>query len=145
MSKLESEIRHVLHSHQWPLKLAYPRVNYSAWLKNIQPRLEEWYNTVPQPSKAHPSSVFACQAYWEAVYKNAILLLYRPDSIVLHTPIDMMSSFEASCKLITSIKDLQREGKIDVEVCPSPFHGRACSYLWSLALEGDTRSTFRKR
>ncbi|KAJ5552448.1 hypothetical protein N7494_001826 [Penicillium frequentans] len=114
LSKLESEVRHVLHSHQWPLKLAYPRVNYPAWLQDIQPRLEEWYNTVPQPSKAHPSSIFACQAYWDGIYNNTILLLYRPNSIVLHSSTEIFVSFEASCKLITSIKTLQREGKIDV-------------------------------
>lgn len=114
LSKLESEIRHVLHSHQWPLKLAYPRVNYSAWLQDIRPRLEEWYNTIPQPSKAHPSSIFACQAYWDGIYNNTILLLYRPNSIVLHSSTEALISFEASCKLITSIKTLQREGKIDI-------------------------------
>ncbi|KAJ5122897.1 hypothetical protein N7448_008994 [Penicillium atrosanguineum] len=114
LSKLQSEIRHVLHSHQWPLKLAYPRVNYSAWLQDIQPRLEEWYNTVPPPSKAHPLSIFACQAYWDGVYNNTILLLYRPNSIVLHSVTEVFISFEAACKLITSIKALQREGKIDI-------------------------------
>ncbi|KAJ5648778.1 c6 transcription factor protein [Penicillium lividum] len=114
LSKLESEIRHVLHSHQWPLKLAYPRVNYSAWLQDIQPRLQEWYNTVPQPTKAHPSSIFACQAYWDGVYNNAILLLYRPNSIISHSVTEVSISFDASCKLITSIKALQREGKIDI-------------------------------
>ena len=114
LSKLESEIRHVLHSHQWPLKLAYPRVSYSAWLQDIRPRLEEWYNTVPQPSKAHPSSIFACQSYWDGIYNNTILLLYRPNSIVLHSSTEVLISFEASCKLITSIKTLQREGKIDI-------------------------------
>jgi hypothetical protein len=114
LSKLESEIRHVLHSHQWPLKLAYPRVNYSAWIQDIRPRLEEWYNTVPQPSKAHPSSIFSCQCYWDGIYNNTILLLYRPNSIVLHSSTELLISFEASCKLITSIKSLKREGKIDI-------------------------------
>lgn len=115
MSKLESEIRHVLHSQAWAPKIAYPRPDYAAWLQDIQPRLREWYTAIPQPSKAHPSSIFALQAYWDAVYNNSILLLYRPHSIVQHASTEaLFTSFEASCKLIASIKILQREGKIDV-------------------------------
>lgn len=115
MSKLESEIRHVLHSQSWALKMAYPRPNYSAWVEDIQPRLQEWYSTIPEPSKAHPSSIFACQAYWDAIYNNAILLLHRPHSIVQHASTEaLLISFEASCKVIASIKILQREGKVDV-------------------------------
>ncbi len=115
MSKLESEIRHVLHSQAWAPKMAYPRPNYSTWVQDIQPRLQEWYSTIPEPSKAHPSSIFACQAYWDAIYNNAILLLHRPHSIVQHASTEaLFISFEASCKLIASIKILQREGKVDV-------------------------------
>ncbi|KAJ5160645.1 uncharacterized protein N7482_007649 [Penicillium canariense] len=114
MSKMVSEIRHVLHSHQWPRKLAYPRVNYSAWIQEIRPRLQEWYSTIPQLDKASPASIFACQAYWDAIYHNTVLFLYRPNSIVLHTSVEELVSFDASCKLIASIKILQREGKIDI-------------------------------
>jgi hypothetical protein len=115
MSKLESEIRHVLHSKAWTPKVAYPKPNYSTWVQDIQPRLQEWYSTIPEPSKAHPSSIFACQAYWDAIYNNAILLLHRPHSIVQHASTEaLFISFEASCKLIVSIKVLQREGKVDV-------------------------------
>ncbi|KUJ14429.1 uncharacterized protein LY89DRAFT_650240 [Mollisia scopiformis] len=115
MSKLESEIKHVLHSQAWTPRLAYPRVNYAAWVQDIQPRLQDWYATIPPPSKAHASSIFASQAYWDAKYNNAILLLYRPASIVLHASTEeLFISFDASCKLIASIKILQREGKIDV-------------------------------
>ena len=115
MSKLESEIRHVLHSQANAPNIAYPRPNYSAWVQDIQPRLQEWYTTIPQASKAHPSSIFASQAYWDAIYNNSILLLYRPHSVLQHASKEaLFVSFEASCKLIGSIKILQREGKIDV-------------------------------
>ena len=115
MSKLGSEIKHVQHSQAWALKIAYPRTNYSAWVQDIQPRLQKWYTAIPQPSKAHPSSIFACQAYWDAIYSNSILLLYRPNYTVLQASTEVpMISFEYSCKLITSIKILQREGKIDI-------------------------------
>jgi hypothetical protein len=77
---LESEIKHMQHSQVWPTKLASPRANYSAWILAIQPRLQEWCDTVPQPTKAHPSSIFAQAAYWDYIYHNAILLLYRPNN-----------------------------------------------------------------
>lgn len=83
MSKLESEIKHVQHSQSWALKIAYPRPDYSAWVQDIQPRLREWRSTIPQPSDAHPSSIFAYQAYWDAIYNNAVLLLHRPNSKAL--------------------------------------------------------------
>ncbi|EXJ59326.1 uncharacterized protein A1O5_12207 [Cladophialophora psammophila CBS 110553] len=115
MSKLESEIKHVQHTQAWSPKVAYPRVDYAAWLQDMRPRLQEWYTNVPPPSKAHPSSIFAYQAFWDAIYNNAILLLYRPNTTVLYTSTEgLVVSFDASCKLITSIKILQREGKIDV-------------------------------
>jgi len=97
------------------VKIAYPRANYSAWLQDIQPRLQEWYATIPQLGRAHPSSVFAHQAYWDAIYHNSVLLLHRPNSTVPHTATEAsLVSFESACKLIVSIKVLQREGKIDV-------------------------------
>ncbi|KAK5163860.1 uncharacterized protein LTR77_010254 [Saxophila tyrrhenica] len=115
MSKLESEIKHVLHNQTWEPKLAYPRVDYSAWLEDIQPRLQHWYETIPEPQKAHPSTIFAHRAYWDAVYSNAILLLHRPHSIAQHPSTEsLFMTFDASTKLITSIKSLQREGKIDI-------------------------------
>jgi hypothetical protein len=98
------------------LKAAYLKPDYSAWVQDIHPRLLEWHTTIPQPSKAHPSSIFAYQAYWDAIYNNSILLLYRPNSTMLHPPSadELFMSFEASCKLVASMKVLQREGKIDV-------------------------------
>ena len=115
MSKLESEIRHVLHSQTWAPKLAYPKPNFAAWFQDIQPRLQEWYMTIPEPSKAHPSSIFASQAYWDTIYNTSVLLLHRPHSILQHASTEaLFISFDASCKLIASIKILQREGQIDV-------------------------------
>jgi hypothetical protein len=114
MSMLESEIKHVQHNQLWTPKLANPKTNYPAWILDIQPRLQEWYDTIPQPSKAHPLSIFAQQAYWDSIYNNAILLLYRPNYAVMHLSVEGISiTFEASCKLIASIKILQREGKCE--------------------------------
>ncbi|KAE9970550.1 hypothetical protein BLS_004864 [Venturia inaequalis] len=114
MSMLESEIKHVQHNQVGASKLANPKTNYSAWSLDIQPRLQEWYDTIPPPSKAHPLSIFAQQAYWDSIYNNAILLLYRPGYAVMHLSVEAMSiAFEASCKLIASIKILQREGKCE--------------------------------
>ncbi|KAJ5669177.1 fungal-specific transcription factor domain-containing protein [Penicillium macrosclerotiorum] len=85
LSKLESEIKHAQHSQTWAPKLAYPKANYAVWVQDIKPRLEEWYATIPQINRAHPLSIFAHQAYWEYIYRNAILLLYRPNSAGLQT------------------------------------------------------------
>lgn len=115
MSKLESEIRHVQHSQSWAPRVAYPKPDYAAWIKDIQPRLQEWYDTIPTPSEALPSSIFACQAYWDSIYYSSVLLLYRPNSVVSHPSTEELTiAFEASCHLITNIKFLQREGKIDI-------------------------------
>jgi hypothetical protein len=115
MAQLESEIKHVQHSQTLALKVAYPRPNYKLWVQDIQPRLQEWFSTIPNPLSAHPQSIFANQAYWDAVYNNALLLLHRPNSSV-QTPSSeaLHISYDASCKLIASIKALQREGRLDV-------------------------------
>ena len=115
MAKLESEIKHVQHSQSWALTIANPKPNFGMWLEDIQPRLQEWYSTVPTPAKAHPSSIFANQAYWDSIYNNCILLLYRPNSSVQNLPAEAISiSHEAACNLIANIKLLQREGRLDV-------------------------------
>jgi hypothetical protein len=115
LAKLESEIKHVQHSQVWALKLAYPRPNRTAWLQDIQPRLQEWYDTIPDPGKAHPSSIFAFKEYWEVVYYNAILLLHRPQTLTsCQRTEDLFISFEASCKVITGLKVLQREGRVEM-------------------------------
>lgn len=115
MSRLESEVRHVQHSQVWDSKLAYPRTNYLTWIQDIQPRLHEWYSTIPEPSKAHASSIFASHAYWDVIYNNAIFLLYRPNSPAPNQSIDhILNFFEASCKLVSCIKVLQRDGKLEM-------------------------------
>jgi hypothetical protein len=113
LAKLESEIKHVLHSQAWTPTIAYPRIDYSVWIKDFQPRLQDWYRTIPPPSKADPSSIFAYQPYWDYIYNCAILLLYRPSSIDATTE-ESYLFFEASCNLIASIKTLQREGRVGV-------------------------------
>lgn len=115
MSHLESEITHVQHSQSWAVKIAYPRVNYAAWMQDLGPRLQEWYTTIPDTNKAHPLSIFACQAYWDILYNNAILLLHRPNSMVSHVSTESLAiSFDASCNMVNSIKLLQRDGRVDV-------------------------------
>jgi hypothetical protein len=115
MEKLESEIKHVQHSQTWGLKIAYPKPNFAQWVQGIQPRLQEWYSTIPDPGRAHPLSIFANQAYWDTIYNNSILLLYRPNSSVQYPSPEAISiSHDAACKLIAIIKILQREGKLDV-------------------------------
>lgn len=115
MAQLESEIKHVQNSQTWALKVAYPRPNYELWVRDIQPRLKEWFSTIPNPSSAHPLSIFANQAYWDAIYNNAILLLHRPNPTMQQPSHEVLSiSYEASNKLIASIKLLQRDGRLDV-------------------------------
>jgi hypothetical protein len=115
LARLESEIKHVQHSQVWALKIAYPRPNRAAWLQDIQPRLQEWYDTIPDPVKAHPSSIFAFKDYWEVVYHNAILLLHRPQTLAsCQRTEDLFISFEASCKVIAGLKVLQREGRVEM-------------------------------
>jgi hypothetical protein len=115
LAKLESEIKHVQHSQVWALKLAYPRPNRAAWLQDIQPRLQEWYDTIPDPGKAHQSSIFAFKDYWEVVYYNAILLLHRPQTLAsCQRTEDLFISFEASCKVIAGLKVLQQEGRVEM-------------------------------
>lgn len=115
MNRLQSEIKHVQQSRTWPTKLAYPKPNPQAWLQDIEPRIREWQMTIPPPDKAHPSSIFANQVYWDAIFNHCILLLYWPNSSVQHRPTDtLMIAHEAACNLVANIKILQREGKLDV-------------------------------
>jgi hypothetical protein len=114
MSILESEIKNVQQNQICTPKLARPKANYSAWILDIQPRLQEWYDTIPPLQRADPSSIFAMQAYWDSIYHNALLLLYRPNSANAHQSLETMSvTFDASCKLIANIKILQREGRCE--------------------------------
>jgi hypothetical protein len=115
LSQLESEIIHVQHSQTWTFKIAHPRPNWNAWLQDIQPRLQEWYATVPEPSRAHPQSIFAFQSYWQVMYNNAILLLSRPSSSAsFQAPDQLLGSFDAATKVIDGLKHLQREGRVEM-------------------------------
>jgi hypothetical protein len=114
LSKLESEIKHVQQSQSYAVKLAYPRPSWNDWLQDIQPRMQEWHDTVPDPSKAHTQSIFSFQAYWDVIYYNAVLLLYRPSSTSFQGSEDLMISFEAATKVIAGLKVLQREGRVEM-------------------------------
>jgi hypothetical protein len=115
LAKLESEIKHVQHSQAWNFKVAYPRPSWNAWLQDIRPRMQEWYGTIPEPGKAHQQSIFAFQSYWDVIYYNAILSLYRPHSTTLYQSTeDLLTSFEAATKVIAGLKVLQREGRVEM-------------------------------
>ena len=115
LAQLESEIKHVLYSHFGGSLLAYPRADYAQWIVDIEKRLKNWHEAIPPSHNAHVSSIFASQAYWDAIYNNALLLLYRPSPIVPEPTLEAINtSFDASCKLISCIKTLHRERKIDI-------------------------------
>jgi hypothetical protein len=114
MSVLESEIRLVRQNQSYAPTLTRPKINYSTWRADIQPRLQEWYDTVPSTGKAHPSSVFAMQAFWDSMYNNALLLLFRPyTTAMVSTEEDISITFNASCDLISNIAVLQDAGKCE--------------------------------
>jgi hypothetical protein len=115
LSQLESEIVHVQHSQTWSFKIAHPRPNWNSWLQDVKPRLQEWYATIPEPSRAHPQSIFAFESYWQVVYNNTILLLCRPNSNVMAESTDqLLSSFDAATRVIEGLKHLQREGRVEM-------------------------------
>lgn len=115
LAQLESEIKLVLYSNFRSPSLAFTRPNYTMWINDIQPRLQEWYTKIPSITQAHPSSIFASQAYWDAIFNNALLLLYRPNPIISQPSVEALRiTFDASCKLISNIKVLHRERNIDI-------------------------------
>lgn len=115
MSQLESEIKHVLYGDFRLSSLAYPKPDYGAWIGDIEVRLDNWHAAIPSTSEAHPSSVFASRAFWDAIFDNTLLFLYRPSPITPQPSRKALQiSFEAACRLITSIKTLYRERKIDI-------------------------------
>ncbi|EXJ87153.1 hypothetical protein A1O3_04112 [Capronia epimyces CBS 606.96] len=115
LAKLESEIKHVQHTRVWTPKLAYPRPSWTVWLQDIQPRLQEWYATMPEPRKAQPLSIFASQSYWDVMYNNTILLLYRPQAGNMYQSAEELSIiFGAASKVIAGLKVLQREGRVEM-------------------------------
>lgn len=115
LAQHESEIRHVQHSQSCRLKIAYPRPETAAWLRDFRPRLQEWYDTIPDTKKAHPSSIFRSQAFWDVAYYNTVQLLYRPRmQTSTHRSEEALITFEASCKIIDGLKTLQREGRVEM-------------------------------
>ncbi|KAH9887498.1 fungal-specific transcription factor domain-containing protein [Xylariomycetidae sp. FL2044] len=111
--KLESEIKYVLYHQLQGPTLAYPRANYGLWFRDVQPRLRAWKDNIPDISRAHTDSVYACQIWWEANWFNAILLLHRPNPLVPHpTTESLQICFDAACQLIRAIKVLQRDGRV---------------------------------
>ncbi|EXJ83449.1 hypothetical protein A1O1_07072 [Capronia coronata CBS 617.96] len=115
LAKLESEIKHVQHTRVWTPKLAYPRPSWTVWLQDIQPRLQEWYATMPEPSKAQPLSIFASPSYWDVMYNNTILLLYRPQAGNMYQSAEELSIiFGAASQVIAGLKVLQREGRVEM-------------------------------
>jgi hypothetical protein len=115
MTRLESEIKHVLYGHLLLASPAYPKPDHCVWLPDIQSRLDSWRATLPPPSDADPASIFAHQEFWDAIYHNALLFLHRPNSLAPHPTADILRSyFNAACKVIASIKTLHRRRKIDI-------------------------------
>lgn len=115
LAKLESEIKHVQHTRVWTPKLAYPRPSWAVWLQDIQPRLQEWHATIPEPGKAQPLSIFASQSYWDVIYNNTILLLYRPQAGNMYQSAEELCIiYGAASKVIAGLKVLQREGRVEM-------------------------------
>lgn len=115
LAQLQSEIKHVLYSQFMGSPLAYPRVNYALWIEDLKTRLQAWRDSIPPPSEAHPSSIFGSQAYWDAIYSEALLLLYRPNPVQPQPSLEGLTvSLESSRRLIDSIKTLHRERRIDI-------------------------------
>lgn len=115
ITRLESEIKHVLYGHLLYASPAYPKPDYLIWLPDITSRLNDWHTALPYPGEADPASIFASQEYWDAVYNNALLFLYRPNSLAPHPTTDVIQSyFKTACKVIASIKTLYRQRKIDI-------------------------------
>lgn len=115
LHKLQSEIKHVLYHQMKGASLAFPLPDYNLWIRDIQPRLEQWKVSTPPLDKAHPQSIFASQHWWDAMYSSALLLLYRPNPLIpCLTATSLDICFEVSCSTITSIKMLHREKRIDI-------------------------------
>jgi hypothetical protein len=135
LSRLESEIKHVLYHQLKGATLAYPRANYALWSKDIQFRLREWQATIPSPDRAHNRSIFANEDWWKAIYNDAVSLLHRPNPLIPYPSAEALRTcFDSSSKSIDSIKLLQREQKIDtpwIWVHRLFISGLACIYcVW---------------
>ncbi|KAL2203449.1 hypothetical protein CC79DRAFT_1336181 [Sarocladium strictum] len=127
LSKLEFEIKRVVHnSRAWSptstaASAAFLQPNWATWWQEIQPRLQEWFDTIPEPKNAHPSSIFASEAYWDVIYHNASLQLHRPICVMPHPSFssssaaeELLSCFESSTRVISGLAKLQTEGRIEM-------------------------------
>ncbi|KAF9882165.1 Zn(2)-C6 fungal-type DNA-binding domain [Colletotrichum karsti] len=115
LAQLQSEIKHVLYSQFLGSPLAYPRTDYALWIVDVRGRLQLWYNAIPPLREAHPSSIFSSQAYWDAIYHDTLLLLYRPNPVQPQPSFEaLQASFDSSRQLIACIKTLHRERRIDI-------------------------------
>lgn len=127
LSKLEFEIKRVVHnSRAWSptstaASAAFPQPNWATWWQEIQSRLQEWFDTIPEPKNAHPSSIFASEAYWDVIYHNASLQLHRPICVVPHPSFssssaaeELLSCFESSTRVVSGLTKLQTEGRIEM-------------------------------
>jgi len=115
LDRLESEIKHVLYRHQKWTSLAFPRPDYALWIEDIKPRLEEWRASIPPLQNAHPESIYAFASWWDAIYNNTLMLLHRPTPVMPEPSIESLRvSFGAAVKLISCIRSLQRERRLDM-------------------------------
>ncbi|KAF6812986.1 transcription factor [Colletotrichum sojae] len=90
-------------------------LNCALWIEDIKARLQAWRDSIQPPSEAHTSSIFGSQAYWDAIYSEALLLLYRPNPVQPQPSLEgLQVSLESSRRLIDSIKTLHRERRIDI-------------------------------
>ncbi|KAH9825964.1 Zn(2)-C6 fungal-type DNA-binding domain [Teratosphaeria destructans] len=114
LSLLESEIRQAQQNQRCSSGLSQPKVNYAHWMRDIQPRLKEWYDTLPATNKFHSASVFALEAYWDSIYNYALILLHQPGiAFFQEGSKSTRIAFEASTKFVANIKALQREGRCE--------------------------------
>ncbi|GAD99387.1 hypothetical protein BC1G_12372 [Paecilomyces variotii No. 5] len=113
--ELESEIKQVLY-HRWKApSLAYPEPDYTKWRPHMNQRLKEWYASIPKPEEVDSGEKLPSQAWWEALYSNALLLLHRPSPVTPHPTLESFEICATASKIqIQSIKSLHRSGKIDI-------------------------------
>lgn len=113
LAQIDTEIKHVMYRQKIKYTYAFPQPNFTLWLAEIQPRLEEWRATIPEVQNAHSRSIYACKAWWDATYYNTVLLLYRPSPHIPRPSEESMGIFfEASRSLIICVQSLQREQKL---------------------------------
>ncbi|TPX16335.1 uncharacterized protein E0L32_003984 [Thyridium curvatum] len=115
LSRLESEIKHVLYRHQKRGSLAFPSPDIPRWMEDIQPRLEEWRASIPPIRDVYHESIYAFSSWWDATFYNTLMLLHRPNpSIPEPGPDSLRICFDAAKKLIACAQILQREHQLEM-------------------------------